>query len=68
MTQDVLACFEGGTRMAYIAESLAALSDIELDDVVVELVMGKQPEPSVRLSMSAAGVLPHHVRSQLPPP
>ncbi len=55
MTQDVLAHFEGGTRMAYTAESLAALSDIELDDVVDELVMGKQPEPRLlqRIKRSA---------------
>jgi len=33
--------------MAYSAESLAALSDMELDDVVNELVMGTQPESGI---------------------
>jgi hypothetical protein len=33
--------------MAYSAESLAALSDMELDDVVDELVMEREPEPGL---------------------
>jgi hypothetical protein len=44
MTQDVLAHFVGGDSMAYTAEMLAALSDIDLDDVVNELVMDREPE------------------------
>ena len=47
MTQDVLARFEGGTRMAYSAEMLAALADVDLDDVVDELVMEREPEPGL---------------------
>jgi hypothetical protein len=56
MTQDVLARFVGGIRMAYTAESLAALSAIELDDVVDELVMDKEPELGLlqRLKRGAA--------------
>ena len=33
--------------MAYTAESLAALSDVELDDVVDELVIEREPEPGL---------------------
>jgi hypothetical protein len=33
--------------MAYSAESLAALSDMELDDVVEEMVIGGRPEPGL---------------------
>jgi hypothetical protein len=33
--------------MAYSAESLAALSDMELDDVIEELVMDREPEPGL---------------------
>ncbi len=42
--------------MAYSAESLALLSDMELDDVIEETVMGKQPEPGLlpRLRRRAA--------------
>jgi hypothetical protein len=42
--------------MAYSAESLAALSDIELDDVIEETVIGKEPEPGLlsRLRRRAA--------------
>jgi hypothetical protein len=47
MTQDVLARFEGGTRMAYTAEMLAALSDMDLDDMIEELVMDREPEPGL---------------------
>ena len=35
--------------MAYTAEMLAALSDMDLDDMIEELVMDKEPE---------AGLLP----------
>jgi hypothetical protein len=31
-------------RMAYTAETLAALSDMDLDDVIEEMVMDKEPE------------------------
>jgi hypothetical protein len=42
--------------MAYTAERLAALSDIELDDVIEETVIGKEPEPGLlpRLRRRAA--------------
>jgi hypothetical protein len=33
--------------MAYSAESLAALSDMELDDVIEETVIGRLPEPGL---------------------
>jgi hypothetical protein len=33
--------------MAYTAEMLAALSDLDLDDVVEEMVIGGQPEPGL---------------------
>jgi len=33
--------------MAYSAESLAALSDMELDEVIEELVMDRGPEPGL---------------------
>jgi len=36
-----------GDCMAYSAESLAALSDMELDDVIEETVIGKEPEPGL---------------------
>jgi hypothetical protein len=41
--------------MAYSAESLAALSDMELDDVIEEMVMGTQPESGLlqRIKRSA---------------
>jgi hypothetical protein len=42
--------------MAYSAESLAQLSDMELDDMIEETVIGKQPEPGLlpRLRRRAA--------------
>jgi hypothetical protein len=44
-----------GNRMAYTAESLAALSDMDLDDVVEETVIGRQAEPGLlqRIKRSA---------------
>jgi hypothetical protein len=33
--------------MAYSAESLASLSDMELDDVIEEIVMDREPEPGL---------------------
>ena len=33
--------------MAYTAEMLAALSDMDLDDMIEELVMDKEPEPGL---------------------
>jgi hypothetical protein len=33
--------------MAYSAESLAALSDMELDDVIEAMVMDREPEPGL---------------------
>jgi len=33
--------------MVYTAESLAALSDFDLDDVVEEMILGKEPEPGL---------------------
>jgi hypothetical protein len=41
--------------MAYSAESLAQLSDMELDDVIEETVIGKEPEPGLlqRIKRSA---------------
>jgi len=36
-----------GAHMAYSAEMLAALADIDLDDVVDELVMEREPEPGL---------------------
>ena len=36
-----------GDCMAYSAESLAALSDMELDDVIAETVIGRPPEPGM---------------------
>jgi hypothetical protein len=33
--------------MAYSAESLAALSDMELDDVIEEIVLDREPEPGL---------------------
>jgi hypothetical protein len=33
--------------MAYTAESLAALADVDLDDVVDDLVMDREPEPGL---------------------
>jgi hypothetical protein len=33
--------------MGYSAEMLAALSDADLDDVIEEMVIGKQPEPGL---------------------
>jgi hypothetical protein len=47
MTQNALASFEGGTCMAYTAEMLAALSDMDLDDMIEELVMDREPEPGL---------------------
>jgi hypothetical protein len=42
---------EGGNRegnaMGYSAEMLAALSDADLDDVIEEMVIGRQPEPGL---------------------
>jgi hypothetical protein len=37
----------GGDRMAYTAEALAALSDVDLDDVVEEIILGTEPEPGL---------------------
>jgi hypothetical protein len=45
MTEDVLDYCVGGDPMAYTAEMLAALSDIDLDAVVEALVMDREPEP-----------------------
>jgi len=41
--------------MAYTAESLAQLSDTQLDDVIEELVMNREPEPGLlqRIKRSA---------------
>jgi hypothetical protein len=41
--------------MVYSAESLARLSDMELDDVIEEIVMDREPEPGLlqRLKRSA---------------
>ena len=33
--------------MAYTAEMLAALSDMDLDDMIEELVMDREPEPGL---------------------
>ena len=33
--------------MAYTAEMLAALSDMDLDDVIEEMVMDREPEPGL---------------------
>jgi hypothetical protein len=33
--------------MGYSAEKLAALSDVDLDDVIDEMVIGRQPEPGL---------------------
>jgi hypothetical protein len=33
--------------MAYTAEMLAALSDFDLDDLVEEMILGKEPEPGL---------------------
>jgi hypothetical protein len=33
--------------MAYTAESLASLSDVDLDDVIEAMVMSKEPEPGL---------------------
>jgi hypothetical protein len=33
--------------MVYTAESLAALSDMELDEVIEEMVMDREPEPGL---------------------
>jgi hypothetical protein len=33
--------------MAYTPEMLAALSDVDLDDVVEEMILGKEPEPGL---------------------
>jgi hypothetical protein len=43
------------SHMAYSAESLAALSDVDLDDVVDDLVMDREPEPGLlqRIKRSA---------------
>jgi hypothetical protein len=59
--------------MAYTAESLAALSDIDLDDVIEDTVIGKPPEPGLlqrlkrgavrRLSRSSAGEFPAYSSS-----
>jgi hypothetical protein len=44
-----------GNSMTYSAESLAALSDMDLDDLVEEKVMGREPESGLldRLRRSA---------------
>jgi hypothetical protein len=41
--------------MAYTAEMLAALSDMDLDDMIEELVMDREPEPGLlqRIKRSA---------------
>jgi hypothetical protein len=36
-----------GNGMAYTAEMLASLSDTDLDDVVEEVILGKEPEPGL---------------------
>jgi hypothetical protein len=59
--------------MAYSAEPLAALSDMELDDVIEETVMDRETEPSLlqrikrgavrRLSRSSDGEFPAYSSS-----
>jgi hypothetical protein len=59
--------------MAYTAESLAQLSAMELDDVIEELVMDREPEPGLlqrlkrgavrRFSRSADGEVPAYSSS-----
>jgi hypothetical protein len=61
--------------MAYSAESLAALSDMELDDVIAAMVIDRKPEPGLlqrlkrgtvrRLRRSADGEFPAYSNSHV---
>ncbi len=42
--------------MAYSAESLAALSDVDLDGVVAELVIGRPPKPGMLQRLTRGAV------------